>query len=66
MEVPTYRGQEVLEVKNKCGGGYNHLDKETVRYVQLYIHQRFSQIFVMKDGTEIEGTVDDILFVDKK
>ena len=66
MEIPTYRGQEVLEVKNACGGGYNHLEKETVEYLKRTFQAKFKQIFVMKDGTEIEGTVDDILFIDKK
>ena len=66
MEKLTYRGQEVKEVRNSCGGGYNQLDKETVRYIQAYVRQRFSQIFVLPNGEGIEGTTDDIVFVDKK
>ena len=30
MEKPTYRGQEVNEVRNACGDGYNQLDKEAL------------------------------------
>ena len=65
-EEPTYIGQEVVEVKNACGGGYNQLDVSTIRYLQRTFQDKFAQIFVFEDGTKIEGTVADIIIKESK